>query len=328
MAAGAVVSRDIILEVENLSVHFPVPGRGPWSRDVVRAVDDLSFRIERGSTLGLVGESGCGKSTAGCSVLQLIRPTSGRVMFNGVDLCALDRKAIRRARRRLQIVFQDSHASLNPRMPVGELIGEALDIHGLHVGPDRADRLRQLLDMVGLAGHLAERYPHELSGGQAQRVAICRALAVEPELIVCDEPVSALDVSVQAQIVNLLQDLQSNLGLTYLFISHDLNIVRHMSDTVAVMYLGRIVEFADTETIHRSAAHPYTKALMSAAPVPDPDAYLNRTILSGELPDTANPPSGCRFRTRCPIAAPACAGIDPPARILGENHWASCIRIE
>jgi oligopeptide transport system ATP-binding protein len=313
-----------LLEVEDLRVHFASPG------GTVKAVDGLSFTVERGSTLGLVGESGCGKSTTGYAILQLIRPTAGRVLFDGTDLCRLDRQSLRQARRRLQIIFQDAHASLNPRMPIGDLVGEALDIHGLHRGRARNERIRGLLDMVGLASHLIERYPHELSGGQAQRVAICRALAVEPELIVCDEPVSALDVSIQAQIVNLLQDLQARLGLTYIFISHDLSIVRHVSDQVAVMYLGKIVEMASKRAIYARPAHPYTKALMSAVPVPDPEVETRRqrTILAGDLPNPIDPPSGCRFRTRCPIAVQACATIDPPAYVLANGHWAKCIRLE
>jgi oligopeptide transport system ATP-binding protein len=313
-----------LLEVEGLSVHFAAPGGG-----TVKAVDGLSFTVERGRTLGLVGESGCGKSTTGYAILQLIRPTAGRVLFGGTDLCGLDRQGLRQARRRLQIIFQDAHASLNPRMPIGELVGEALDIHGLHRGRARSERIRALFDMVGLSGHLIERYPHELSGGQAQRVAICRALAVEPELIVCDEPVSALDVSIQAQIVNLLQDLQAQLGLTYIFISHDLGIVRLMSDQVAVMYLGKIVELASKQAIYTTPAHPYTKALMSAVPVPDPEieARRQRTILAGDLPNPADPPSGCRFRTRCPIAVAECAAVDPPPHSVAVDHWARCIRI-
>jgi oligopeptide/dipeptide ABC transporter ATP-binding protein len=252
------------------------------------------------------------------------------VIFDGVDLCAVDDKQLRRLRRRLQIVFQDSAASLNPRMPVGDIVAEALDIHGLHRGDARPGRVRKLLDLVGLAPHLAERYPHELSGGQAQRVAICRALAVEPELLVCDEPVSALDVSIQAQIVNLLQDLQAELKLTYLFISHDLSVVRHVSDAVAVMYLGKIVELADKEKIYAAPAHPYTRALMSAVPIADPDIERarQRIILTGDLPSPADPPSGCRFRTRCPIAIADCAQAEPPAKALARDHIASCIRIE
>jgi oligopeptide transport system ATP-binding protein len=247
-----------LLEVEDLDVHYGRPG----AAGTVKAVDGVSFSVERGRTLGLVGESGCGKSTTGYAILQLVRPSAGRVLFDGTDLCGLDTRSLRRMRRKLQIIFQDSHASLNPRMPIGDLVGEALDIHGLFPGSARAGRIRELLDMVGLAGHLIERYPHELSGGQAQRVAICRALAVEPELIVCDEPVSALDVSIQAQIVNLLQDLQERLGLAYIFISHDLSVVRHVSDDIAVMYLGKIVELAGKEEIYAAPAHPYTKSLM------------------------------------------------------------------
>jgi oligopeptide transport system ATP-binding protein len=262
-------------------------------------------------------------------VLQLVEPTSGRVLYGGTDLCKQSPREMRHLRRKLQLIFQDAHASLNPRLPIGDLVGEALEIHNLYPGRARRGRIRELLDMVGLADHLAERYPHELSGGQAQRVAICRALAVEPELIVCDEPVSALDVSIQAQIVNLLQDLQERLHLTYIFISHDLSIVRHMSDRVAVMYLGKIVEFATKDAIYANPAHPYTKALMSAVPVPDPDleAQRRRTILTGDLPNPADPPSGCRFRTRCPIAIPACANVQPPRHVLGPDHWAHCIRL-
>ena len=315
-----------LLDVEDLDVYFGRPG----AAGTVKAVDGVSFKVEKGRTLGLVGESGCGKSTTGYAILQLIRPTSGRVLFDGTDLCQLDKRDLRRMRRKLQIIFQDAHASLNPRMPIGDLVGEALDIHGLSRGTARAGRIRELLDMVGLSSSLFERYPHELSGGQAQRVVICRALAVEPELIICDEPVSALDVSIQAQIVNLLQDLQERLGLTYIFISHDLSVVRHISDRVAVMYLGKIVEMAGKEEIYTAPAHPYTKSLMSAVPVPDPDveAQRQRIILKGDLPNPANPPSGCRFRTRCPIAIDECAKIDPPQYPLGPAHWAKCIRLK
>ncbi|WP_395715013.1 ABC transporter ATP-binding protein [Reyranella sp.] len=314
-----------LLQVDDLKVHFG-PAGAPGT---VKAVDGISFGVERGRTLGLVGESGCGKSTTGYAILQLVKPTAGRVLYGSADLCRTDAATLRRLRRKLQIIFQDAHASLNPRMPIGDLVGEALDIHGLYKGRARAGRIHELLDLVGLAGHLIERYPHELSGGQAQRVAICRALAVEPELIVCDEPVSALDVSIQAQIVNLLQDLQERLGLTYIFISHDLSVVRHMSDQVAVMYLGKIVEMASKDEIYAAPAHPYTKALMSAIPVPDPDseAQRQRIILAGDLPNPANPPSGCRFRTRCPIAIDACAAADPPPHDMSASHWAKCIRL-
>ena len=318
-----------LLVVEDLRVHFPAAGRLFRPGPPVRAVDGVSFSVGRGRTLGLVGESGCGKSTTGYGVLQLIRPTSGRVLLEGADLTTLDSKALRPLRRRMQIIFQDSAASLDPRMPVGDLIAEVLDIHGLHKGRERPKRVRRLLDLVGIAAHFLERYPHELSGGQAQRIAICRALAVEPELIVCDEPVSALDVSIQAQIVNLLQGVQRELGLTYIFISHDLSVVRHVSDEVAVMYLGKIVERADRESIFTAAAHPYTKALLSAVPIPDPEIEQarERIILSGDLPSPTDPPSGCRFRTRCPIAIAACAEAEPPAKVLGTDHEAACIRV-
>ncbi|CAN5824870.1 dipeptide ABC transporter ATP-binding protein [soil metagenome] len=314
-----------LLEVEDLDVHYGRPG-APGS---VKAVDSINLSVGRGRTLGLVGESGCGKSTTGYAILQLVRPTAGRVLFDGTDLCQLDKASLRRMRRKLQIIFQDAHASLNPRMPIGDLVGEALDIHGLYPGAARGKRIRELLGMVGMASHLMERYPHELSGGQAQRIAICRALAVEPELIVCDEPVSALDVSIQAQIVNLLQDLQQQLGLAYIFISHDLSVVRHISDDIAVMYLGKIVELASKDSIYNAPAHPYTKSLMSAVPVPDPDieAQRQRIILKGDLPDPAHPPSGCRFRTRCPVAIDECAKVDPLQYPLAPDHWAKCIRL-
>jgi len=313
-----------LLQVENLCVSFPGTGR-----ERVRAVDGVSFTVERGKTLGLVGESGCGKSTTGYSLLQLIKPTSGRVIVDGIDISNLSQREMRPYRRRLQIIFQDAAASLDPRMSVGDLIGEALDIHGLARGTARLPRIRKLLDLVGIPARLLQRFPHELSGGQAQRVAICRALAVEPTLIVCDEPVSALDVSIQAQIINLMQDLQKELGLAYLFISHDLSVVRHISDRIAVMYLGRIVETADKHEIFGFAGHPYTKALFSAVPLPDPDMERTREriVLRGDLPSPANPPSGCRFRTRCPITIDDCARIDPPRKALSETHNAACIRI-
>jgi oligopeptide/dipeptide ABC transporter ATP-binding protein len=319
-----------LLSVEGLVVHFDAPRSafGP-AAPPVRAVDGVSFTLARGRTLGLVGESGCGKSTTGYAILQLVRPTSGRVVFDGTDVAALPAKGLRPFRRRMQIIFQDASASLNPRMPVGDLITEALEIHCLHRGAGRGRRVRQLLDLVGIAPHLAERFPHELSGGQAQRIAICRALAVEPELIVCDEAVSALDVSIQAQIVNLLQELQRELGLTYIFISHDLSVVRHVSDEVAVMYLGRIVERASRQRIFDAAAHPYSRALLSAVPIPDPDVERarERVILIGDLPSPANPPSGCRFRTRCPEVVEACATKDPPHKFLAPGHYAACLRV-
>jgi oligopeptide transport system ATP-binding protein len=319
-----------ILRVEGLKVYFPSGGLLSGPPAMIRAVDGVSFTLAAGRTLGLVGESGCGKSTTGYAVLQLLKPTAGSVRFHNIDLTTLSPRDLRPYRRKMQIIFQDAAASLNPRMPVGDLITEALDIHGLYRGRARNPRIRQLLDLVGIASHFAERYPHELSGGQAQRIAICRALAVEPELIVCDEPVSALDVSIQAQIVNLLQELQRELSLAYIFISHDLSVVRHVSDEVAVMYLGKIVEQADRKEIFERAAHPYSRALLSAVPIPDPDIESTRAriVLTGDLPSPANPPSGCRFRTRCPIAIGACADSEPPAVALAPEHWAACIRLD
>lgn len=315
-----------LLEVEDLTVEFP----SQHGAGTVRALDHASFTVQRGSTLGIVGESGCGKSTLGFTVMQLQRSTGGRVIFDGVDLGRLNRRTMRRTRRRMQIVFQDAAASLDPRVPVGDALNEALDIHGLATGRARAPRIHQLLDIVGLPSAYTARYPHQLSGGQAQRVAICRALAVGPELIVCDEPVSALDVSIQAQIVNLLQDLQRELGLTYLFISHDLSIVRHISNVVAVMYLGKIVEFAPKADLYVRPMHPYTRALLSAVPLPDPalERVRRRTILVGDLPNPANPPSGCVFRTRCPMAIAACAEAPPARTYASADHWASCIRVD
>jgi oligopeptide transport system ATP-binding protein len=319
---------DPVLRVENLSVYFPVR-HGAFATRIVKALDNVSFEVPRGATLGIAGESGCGKSTLGFAVLMLQRLTTGRVIFDGTDLGQLNTRAVRQMRRRMQIVFQDSAASLNPRSQIGSILGQALDIHGLFTGRQRASRIRALLDMVGLAANFTDRFPHQLSGGQAQRVAIARALAVGAELIIYDEPVSALDVSIQAQIVNLLQNLQRELGLTYLFISHDLSIVRHISDIVAVMYLGRIVEFAPKASLYAQPSHPYSQALLSAVPVPDPalERARRRIILKGDLPDPTNPPSGCGFRTRCPIAIAACAEIPPPPFQVADDHWARCIRV-
>jgi oligopeptide transport system ATP-binding protein len=314
---------EVLLEVENLVKHFHIRGHAT----PVRAVDGVSFAIRRGETLGLVGESGCGKTTTGRCILQLEQPTSGRVMFEGVDLTALDHAALRAVRRRIQVIFQDPYSSLNPRMTVGEILAEPLAVHGIvREKSARASRVQELLSQVGLLPQHARRYPHQLSGGQRQRVGIARALAMEPSLIVCDEPVSALDVSIQAQIINLLEDLQHRLGLTYLFIAHDLSVVRHISDRVAVMYLGKVVEITDRQRLYEAPLHPYTRALLSAVPIPDPalEARRERTVLRGEVPSPLNPPAGCVFHPRCPIAVERCAAAVPQLRELGAGHHVAC----
>jgi len=310
------------VEVQGLRKYFNV-----GKNRVLKAVNDISFTIAKGETLGLVGESGCGKSTAGRTITRLYEPTSGRVSLSGVDVTKLSKSQLKAYRRRMQMIFQDPYASLNPRMTILDIIGEALDIHGL--APSRAQRKRrveELLELVGLNAEHASRYPHEFSGGQRQRIGITRALAVEPEFIVCDEPISALDVSIQAQIINLLIDLQKRMGFTYLFIAHDLSMVKYMSDRVAVMYLGKIVELARSEDLYDHPQHPYTKALLSAIPVPDPDLEerKERIVLSGDLPSPVNPPSGCPFRTRCPIATGRCAEEEPAFREVRPGQWASC----
>ncbi len=315
-----------LLEVRDLVKHFPVTrglilGKNMGS---VRAVDGLSFDVQAGETLSLVGESGCGKSTTGRVILRLIEPTAGNVRFDGEDVFALDKSQLRRLRREMQIIFQDPYASLNPRMTVGEIIGEPLKIHKLAEGEKKSARVRELLEQVGLSAWHERRYPHEFSGGQRQRIGIARALAVEPKLIVCDEPVSALDVSVQAQVVNLLEDLQKRLGLSYLFIAHDLSVVRHVSDRIAVMYLGKIVELAETKAMFAMPRHPYTQALLSAIPVPDPTAPRERLLLEGDVPSPLNPPSGCRFHTRCSHARGRCRVEEPVFEALGNGSFVAC----
>ena len=319
---------EALLEVDNLVKHFAVEGGLVGGRrGQVRAVDGVSFTIRRGETLGLVGESGCGKTTTGRCILMLERPTSGRIVFDGVDITALDHQALRSVRRRVQVIFQDPYSSLNPRMTTGQILAEPLEVHGIvREKAARAARVQELLVQVGLLPQHAQRYPHQLSGGQRQRVGIARALAMEPALIVCDEPVSALDVSIQAQIVNLLEDLQSRLGLTYLFIAHDLSVVRHLSDRVAVMYLGKIVEITDRQRLYEKPLHPYTRALLSAVPIPDPalEARREHTVLRGEVPSPLNPPSGCVFHPRCPIAVDRCSAEVPQLREIGSGHRAAC----
>jgi oligopeptide/dipeptide ABC transporter ATP-binding protein len=318
-----------LLEVRDLRKHFPIR-KGVFNRQVgaVKAVDGVSFDVVAGETLAVVGESGCGKTTTGRAILRLIEPSSGSVKFDGTDVLALDREALRRARRQMQIIFQDPFSSLNPRMTIGAIIREGLTVHRLAEGRAADDRVRQLLEEVGLRPEYASRYPHEFSGGQRQRVGIARALSVEPRFIVCDEPVSALDVSVQAQVVNLLQDLQRDRGLTYLFIAHDLSVVEHIADRVAVMYLGRIVELASREDLYREPLMPYTQALLSAVPVPDPTVRRQRIVLTGDVPSPANPPSGCVFHPRChhPQRDAACAAIVPPLEEKAPGHWAACIK--
>ena len=313
-----------LVRVRGLVKHFPVEG----SLDVLHAVDGVSFEIFCGETLGLVGESGCGKSTAGRCLLRLIEPTEGEIAFDGRDVTTMGKRDLRELRREMQIILQDPHASLNPRMKIGDIIAEPLVIHKIGTKPERRERVAELLRRVKLDPGYATRYPHEFSGGQLQRIGVARALALNPKLIVADEPVSALDVSVQAQVVNLLQDLQKELGLTYLFISHGLAVVEHISTRVAVMYLGRIVEVADAVDLYKNPLHPYTRALLSAIPVPDPKAKRDRIILKGDVPTARNPPSGCRFRTRCPLAIDECARIDPELRELSPGHSVACIRVE
>lgn len=318
----------VLLSVRNLVKYFPITRGIIFQKQVgaVHAVDDVTFDIHRGETLGLVGESGCGKSTTGRTILQLYRPTSGQVLFDGVDLVTLKGNELRKMRRRMQMIFQDPYASLNPRMTVAEIIGEPLLIHGVAKGKAIQERVEQLLELVGLNPAFSNRYPHEFSGGQRQRIGVARALALQPDLIVCDEPISALDVSIQAQVVNLLEDLQQQMGLTYLFIAHDLSMVRHISDRVAVMYLGVLVELADRNDLYNNPLHPYTQALLSAVPIPDPfvEEKRRRIILEGDVPSPVNPPSGCRFRTRCKYAKELCSEAKPEWRELQPGHFVAC----
>ncbi|PKB56953.1 MAG: peptide ABC transporter substrate-binding protein [SAR202 cluster bacterium Casp-Chloro-G3] len=322
---------DILLEVNHLKMYFPVTSGLIFQRAVaqIKAVDDVSFFVRRGETLGLVGESGCGKTTTGRCILQLYKPTEGSIIFDGQELVGLPTRQMRAMRRQMQVIFQDPFSSLNPRMTAGNIVGEPLIVHGLVKSKaEYRDRVGELLQNVGLNPYMADRFPHEFSGGQRQRIGVARALSVDPKLIVCDEPVSALDVSIQAQVINLLEDLQERYNLTYLFIAHDLSVVRHISDRVAVMYLGRMVEIADRVEIYRNPLHPYTKALLSAVPIPDPviDAQRERIILTGEVPSPLNPPSGCVFHPRCPVAIDDCSKVIPDMREVEPGHWAACIR--
>src|SRR5699024_374142 len=309
-----------IIEVNHLVKHF---GSG---QSVVKAVDDVSFTMDYGETLGVVGESGCGKSTLGRTMMRLYEATEGSVYFEGKDIHSMSRKELLPLRRDIQMIFQDPYASLNPRMTVEEIIGESIDIHRLARGKERKERIKELLELVGLRPSHMNRYPHEFSGGQCQRIGIARALAVEPKVIICDEPISALDVSVQAQVINLLEKLQRDMGLTYLFIAHDLSMVKHISDRVAVMYLGKVAELATSEELYENPLHPYTKSLLSSIPIPDPE--VNRTrekvILKGDVPSPMDPPSGCRFRTRCPVAMDICAKVEPKWQEVEKDHFVAC----
>jgi oligopeptide transport system ATP-binding protein len=318
----------MLVQVKGLKKYFPIT-QGIIIQRVkahVKAVDGLNFTIKKGETLGLVGESGCGKSTTGRTILQLYRPTEGEVFFQGKDLAKLQGEELRKMRRNMQMIFQDPYASLNPRMTVGDIIGEPLEVHNIAKGKEKKERVQELLQIVGLNPYFVNRYPHEFSGGQRQRIGVARALAVNPDFIVCDEPISALDVSIQAQIINLLEELQTKFNLTYLFIAHDLSVVRHISDRVAVMYLGKIVELTDRDSLYKNPLHPYTKALLSAVPIPDPivEEKRERIILTGDVPSPVNPPSGCRFHTRCPIVMDKCKQIDPEFRDVSGDHWVAC----
>lgn len=314
-----------LLEVKHLRKYFPIKG-GVFSKTIgyVYAVDDVNFTLAKGETLGLVGESGCGKSTTGRAILRLIEPTDGELHFEGEDITKLEKSAMRALRREMQIIFQDPYASLNPRMTVGSIIGEPLEIHKIAKGSEKEERVVSLLQKVGLRAEDMRKYPHEFSGGQRQRIGIARALALNPKLIVCDEPVSALDVSIQAQVINLLEDLQAEFSLSYLFIAHNLNVVEHISDRVAVMYLGQIVELASDEALYKNPQHPYTEALLSAVPIPDPTIKKKRIILEGDVPSPINPPKGCHFHTRCMYKEKICEEVEPEFKDIGGGHWVAC----
>ncbi|MCA9939415.1 MAG: dipeptide ABC transporter ATP-binding protein [Anaerolineales bacterium] len=333
-AAPAAAGDDVLIQVRDLKMHFPIR-RGVLRRQVgaVQAVDGVTFEIKRGETLGLVGESGCGKSTAGRAILQLLKPTAGKVYWEGKDLTSMRHEELRQLRRHMQMIFQDPYSSLNPRMTVGNIIGEPLQIQNMGNSGERKERVKELLRLVGMNPYFIQRYPHEFSGGQRQRIGIARALSTNPSFIVADEPISALDVSIQAQVVNLLDDLKADLGLTYLFIAHDLSMVRYISDRVAVMYLGRIVEMGERDTVYDHPLHPYTQALLSAIPVPDPaeEAQRKRIILEGDVPNPANPPQACRFHTRCHYATDICRQQDPEFRNMGTDahpHRVACHHAE
>jgi oligopeptide transport system ATP-binding protein len=332
MTSAAATDTKPLLEVRGLRMHFPVTEGLIAQRKIgqVKAVDDIDFTVLRGETLGLVGESGCGKTTTGRCILRLERPTAGEIIYDGVDIARFEQRELLPLRRRIQVIFQDPYSSLNPRMKVGEIIAEPIMVHGIERNlARRTGRVRELLSVCGLDPKFADRYPHEMSGGQRQRVGIARALALDPEFVVCDEAVSALDVSIQAQIVNLLEDLRSQFGLTYLFIAHDLSVVRHLCQRVAVMYLGRIVELAECDELFDNPLHPYTQALLAAVPVPDPEVEATRTFrpVKGEVPSAINPPSGCVFHPRCPIAVESCKEIRPELRELRPAHWVACTQV-
>lgn len=321
-------NQEVLVKVKNLKMYFPITQGIVIQKHVgdIKAVDGVTFNIHRGETLGLVGESGCGKSTTGRAILQLYTPTDGEVEFEGQDIVKMKGESLRKMRRRMQMIFQDPYASLNPRMTVGNIIAEPLEVHNILKRNERRDRVKELLEVVGLNPYFINRYPHEFSGGQRQRIGVARALALNPDFIVADEPISALDVSIQAQVINLLEDLQEQFGLTYLFIAHDLSVVRHISDRIAVMYLGKLVELADRHTLYHNPLHPYTQALLSAVPIPDPviEEKRQRIILEGDVPSPANPPNGCNFCTRCPKVFEPCYEQEPEFKEVEPGHWVAC----